>query len=269
MPSVAVASQKGGVGKTTLALNLAYALARRGLRTLVVDTDPQGAVGLSVAGAGRRSSGLVGCLAGGAKLSEATLATNLGTLFLLPTAAEDALALGIDPVAVMADAPAVKRLLAEAAAAYDFVLVDTASGLSGPTRTVLESVDYVLVPIQAEPLALRSVPQLLHGLGALREAGARAQLLGFVITMLNSKSDVSLSVAQESWSSLPLELVLHSYVPRDAAFLRASAHGVPLHLLSRRAPPVAAVFDQIAAEVEERAGFTTQESEDEPIPLLV
>ena len=124
------------------------------------------------------------------------------------------------------------------------------------------------MPIQAEPLALRSVGQVLEAVGRLREDSRRLSIVGFIVTMLSSRQQVSLAVAQETWSMLPVDLVLEAFVPRDEAFLVASAQGVPLGLLGKRPPPVATVFDQLAAELEPRLGLLTEESEVEPIPLL-
>ncbi len=270
MPVLAVASYKGGVGKTTVALNLAFALAQRGSRVLLVDADPQGGIGNSVQGtAARASAGMTGCLEGRSTVADATLRTSLERLGILPFAGRDP---GADPAAgatLLEDRGALQRVLEEARRLADVVVVDTASGLHGPTRSVVEQAEALLVPLQAEPLSLRATTHLLTSVAALRSAGAKVEIIGFVLTMLSSKSDVSLAVAQETWGTLPSELVLMSFVPRDPAFLQASAHGVPLGLLSRRPPAVAGVFDQIAAELEPRLGLVKEETIDEPIPLLV
>lgn len=268
MRSLAVASQKGGVGKTTVALNLAYAMARRGWKTLLVDADPQGAVGLSLQGGTSQSEGLVEMLEGHLPLEVAVRPTRLPELHLLPAGRPSPQRAQRWTEAVGGDR-GMSGLLAEAAGTYDVVLVDTASGLHGATLEVLRAVDSLLVPIQAEPLALRSVTQVLEAVGRLREEGSDVSVVGFVITMLSSRLRVSLSVAQEAWSMLPVELVFEAFVPRDEAFLLASAHGVPLGLLSRRPPPVATVFDRIAAELEPRLELVSEEeSEIEPVALL-
>jgi chromosome partitioning protein len=253
-------------------LNLTCALARRGWKSLLVDTDPQGAVGLSIKGAeSRGKGGLVACLAGELAVSEAAVSTTLPELALLPIAGNGGEPPGSRPSGLweaLADREAVGRILEQARAGYEVVVVDTPSGLSGATRSVLECADYLLVPLQAEPLALRAIPQILTAVAEVRAGGAPLQMAGFILTMLNSASDVSLSVAQESWGSLPTDLVLSSFVPRDPAFLKASALGVPLYLLSRRPPAVASVFDQTAAELEPRLGLSREDEDDEPLSLL-
>jgi chromosome partitioning protein len=142
------------------------------------------------------------------------------------------------------------------------------SGMSGPTGAVLRCSDFVLVPLQAEPLALRSMHQVLDAVGHLRAEGAPLVIAGFLLTMLQSRQEFSLAVAQETWSSLPAHLVLEAFVPRDPAFLESSGHGVPVGLLRKRPPAVAMVFDQIAGELEPRLGLTLEDDQDAPIPLL-
>jgi chromosome partitioning protein len=267
MTTLAIGSQKGGVGKTTVALNLCLSLARRGWRTVLVDTDPQGAVGLSLEGAKGDGSGLLACLEGRSTLAQAVLATKLPELAILPlgrTSPDDP----AEAAARLSDPEALGGVLAEASRDYELVVLDTASGMHGVSLAALSLADHLLVPLQAEPLALRSITRVLEAVARLREAGSRVALAGFLLTMLNSRSDVSLSVAQESWGTLPTDLILDTVVPRDTVFLKASAYGVPVAFLSRRPPPVAMVFDQVAAELEGRMGLLKEGEEDEPVSLL-
>ncbi len=264
---LAVASQKGGVGKTTVALNLAYSLARRGWKTLLVDTDPQGAVGLSLQGAGHARQGLVDCLEHGLPAAEAALPTRLAELDVLTFAGGGQPPVG-PALGEMIQPRNLETFFASAERAYQVTVADTAAGAYGTAPAVLRHCHSVLVPLQAEPLALRSMTQLLELVGELRAGGAPVAVAGFLLTMLSSQDPVSLSVAQEVWKALPAEAILEAVVPRDEAMLRASAHGVPVALLSRQPPAVAAIFDHVAAEIEDRLGWRQTESRDEPIPLL-
>lgn len=264
---LAIASPKGGVGKTTLSLNLGLAMARRGWRTLVADADPQGGIALSVSEKLRSLPGLVDVLAGKTSLDEALVATRLDAFKLLPLgvlAATD-----IDAwSSSLASGEAFARLSQAARGQFDLVLIDTAPSLAGASLGVLRAADFVLVPLQAEPLAARAVSQLLEVIASLRATGQGPRLAGLVLSMLQSRNDVSLEVAQESWRLFPEELVFDATIPRDAAFLRASAVGVPVALLNRRPPPAAAAFDHLAAELEIRLGLVPEEDFDNALSLL-
>ncbi len=263
MTTLAIASQKGGVGKTTVALNLSLALAKRKWKTLLVDTDPQGSVGQSVQKAVREGKGLVAYL-DGRTLADSVIKTRLPGFELLIA--------GTSPMRLATMGPSLsaglERLVSQSADSYDIVIIDTPSGMYGITEAALRNCDQLLVPLQAEPLALRTVGQVLDVVGNLKQSGARLVIAGFIVTMLSSRNEVSLSVAQESWSMLPSDLVLEGFVPRDDAFLKASAYGVPLGLLSKRPPAAAAVFDQIAGEMEARLGLAKPEEHEGPIALL-
>ena len=151
---------------------------------------------------------------------------------------------------------------------YDVVLIDTPSGFGGITMGAMRAVDAVISPLQAEPIALRSVTQLLEVIGALRLEGARTELAGLVLTMLQLRNEQSLSVAQELWTRFPDTIVFNTTIPRDVEFLAASAAGVPLTLLSRKPPAVAAAFTQLAQELESRIELRTKEGHDGPIALF-
>jgi chromosome partitioning protein len=119
-------------------------------------------------------------------------------------------------------------------------------------------------------LSLRSVPQTLEAIGEARLTQGRApQIAGFILSMLRTRTEVSLNVAEEAWRSLPAELVFETFVPRHDWFLQASAAGVPLALLSKKPPAVATVFDQLAAELEAHIGLKEEgEANDGPIQLM-
>ncbi len=264
---LAVASQKGGVGKTTLALNLGYALGQRGWKTLLIDADPQGSVGLSIRGELRKRAGLAEVVAGATPLADAVVTTRLPQFTLLPVGGVPALK-AAQWTAQLEDGRRLGEVFAAARELYDVVLVDTPPGMFGVALGVLREADFVTLPLQAEPLAARSVDQLLEVLGALRHQGRGAKLAGFVLTMLQSRHQDSLGVAQESWRLFPRQHVLDAAVPRDSVFLEASAEGVPVALLRRRPPAVAAVFDQLAAEIEDKIGLELEDEAERSISLL-
>ena len=254
MITIATASQKGGVGKTTVCVNLAFSLARRGWNTLLVDTDPQGAVGLSLAKSTRLKTGFYDFIAGGAEVKDFILTTRLPEFSILPAGHYDAVSrqgLHLEGV------PRRIRDLLRGAELHgvDCVLLDTAAGLTGVTEMVVKAADYALIPQQSEPLAVRSVPHMLETLARFRAEGAGTKVAGVLLSMVMSDSPVSLQVARELRQVLPPELVFTQSIPRLQSFLEASAQGLPVALLKKNPPPEAILFDQIAAELEERVGL--------------
>lgn len=265
MKVLSVVSQKGGVGKTTVSLNLALSLARRGHRLLLVDTDPQGAIGLSLQRA-NAGVGLASYIARRVPLDRVITHTKFPELDLIPMgniAIQDTPAFG----ARLNDGSELTRLLSECGG-YDLVMFDTPSGFSGVTMGAMKVSTHVISPLQAEPLALRSASQLLEVLAALRREGGSVALAGLVLTMLDLRNGESLSVATEVWTDFPDVAVLQTNIPRDPAFLKASSAGVPVGLLSRAPPPVSALFDQLAQELEPRLGMRKEVKDDGPISLL-
>jgi chromosome partitioning protein len=263
--SIAFSSLKGGVGKTSTALNCAFAFARRGARTLLIDTDPQGAIGLSLEGVSERP-GLAASIASGTPPLVDVVKTRLPELHLLPIGRVDTL--DVDRFASDArEADVLKRLVAAGQHDYDVLIFDTPAGLGGMTRLALEAVDSVIAVAQCEPLALRSLPRLLELLARLREGGSGCSLLGVVGNMSSFRDPVILASLEELWG-LYREQVFDTAIPRDSAFLQASRAGVPLGLLSRRPPAVAAVFDSLVAEIEARLGIGEGGADDGPIRLV-
>jgi len=252
--AVATASQKGGVGKTTVCVNLAYSLARRGWNTLLVDTDPQGAVGLSLAKSSRSKPGFYDLLSGAVTLDRVVLNSRLPELGILPAGQYDECARrGI----VLHDLPSQLADLMRTAElrGVDVLLIDTAAGLTGVSEAVVKGSDYVIVPQQAEPLAVRSLPHLLETLARFRSEGAAVKVAGILLTMVMEDQEMSRKVTTELRQMLPPHMLFKHSIPRLNTFLEASAYGVPVALLKRNPPPEALLFDQLATELEDRMGL--------------
>ncbi|UJR85385.1 ParA family protein [Sandaracinus amylolyticus] len=245
---IVVTSPKGGVGKTTVALHLGLALAERGMRTLIVDLDPQGGIGLSLAKRDGEWRGLVDVLAGEAQCAEVVVRTNEPRLAILPRGR-------LDPIEVPSFEDAVRTrgaldaLLRPIEDAFDRVILDTPSGLGGITRAALGAADWALVVFKAEPLAMRSIQQVLRVIEHVRE-GERPELslLGIVPTMVELSKEHSQSSMVALWTEL--EGVLDAAIPRSDALARASQLGVPVSYLGGRLPPEARRFAQLADEIE-------------------
>ena len=243
---LAVVSQKGGVGKTTTAINLASALARRGRKTLLVDVDPQGAVrhGVGLTGT-EHPAGLADVLAGTCELQDVVLPTPLPWLrvLLAGTVAESAEHESYH--AELARSPKLGELFKRARTRGYIVVVDTPPGLGAVTRRVLAHSQHVIVPLQCEPLALQTTTQILR---AVRDASATNPSLvldGILLTMLEDGNAVSQRVAEYVRAQLPAELLFDVAIPRTMASIDAFAAGQPVVL---RSPddPAARAYTRLA-----------------------
>ena len=251
MRSVVIASPKGGDGKTTLALNLAFAMARRGWRILLVESDPQGALGASLSPSLQRASGLVGLALHNHPLERARVLTRQAGLHILPT--------GILPRAnsalwrsVIVQQAILRQIVEQASPQYDLCLFDTPAGLNDLTLASMRASQSLLLPLQAEPLALRAFPQMLEQLHWLNSEGYPLSLTGIALTLWDASNPISSAVLHEIHQRFPAALLFRTPIPRDGAFLEASALGSPLGLMPPRFQPFAMLFEQLAAELEER-----------------
>ena len=262
---VCIASQKGGVGKTTVVLNLAVALAERGRKVLLVDLDPQGAIGLSLAREETELPGLADVVAGIVPAGQAVLATRLPGLSLLPRGRLDSVD-ACEFELALHEPGTLEGVLGPLESTFDFLLLDTPAGLGCVTRAALAFAELVLVPFQPEALSLRSVTQVLRLVDHMRQdENPRLQLLGILPTMVEKTSPASLAVLSEIWTGFGG--VLESIVPRAAVYVEASRRGVPVAFLSGPVSPEARRFSLLAAEIEhqiQRLGFEEARHDEQP-----
>ena len=249
MISIAVSSQKGGVGKTTLSINLAHAFARAGVRTLLVDADPQGSVGLSLTRQSNLLTGFYDFLTDPTLPPERLIVpTRLPTFALVASGqASDYEAGGGAMGAHLARVHAFFRGVV--ACGFELCLVDTAAGLFGVTGDVIASCDAVMIPQQAEPLGIRSVPKLLDGLNRLRILNPQLSVLGVCLTMVQDDLADSAEAAAALRRLLPPAMVFNTQIPRDHVFMRASARGLPVGALKDGAASQA-IFDALRSEID-------------------
>jgi chromosome partitioning protein len=237
------------VGKTTVSINLAHAFARAGVRTLLVDADPQGSVGLSLTRQSRLLTGFYDYLTDpGIPLDRLIVPTRLETFSLVASGqASDYEAGGGAMGTHLARVRAFLRGVS--ARGFDLCLIDTAAGLFGVTGDVIASSDAIMIPQQAEPLGIRSVPKLLEGLNRLRVMNPRLSVLGVCLTMVQHNLAESTEAAAALRQLLPEEMVFQTQIPRDALFVRASARGLPVGVLEDGAG-AQVVFDALRSEIE-------------------
>ena len=276
MTTLVISSQKGGVGKTTVAVNLAYSLARRGWRVLLVDADPQGGVGFSLSEKARDAKGFFNLLNGTGTddPNQLTLSTRTEDFRLLMSGNAD-LFLGEEEPQ---DTPELRDRLRELFGSFsdnDVIVIDSEAGVHGLTRAIMAVSDYLLLPQQAEPLSARSMPRLLRHIATLRkelgDSTDTPRLAGILLTMVKDEDPISSEIEREIREILPTELILESEIPRDSAFLRASRAGVPVALLRPQPDNATKDFDQLAAEMEVRmnlADTTNQKESDEYTRLM-
>ena len=249
---LAVISQKGGVGKTTTAINVAAGLALRGVKTLIVDADPQGSVrfGLGLFG-GEYRVGLSDFLAGTCELHEIVYPTMLPWLraVLAGTVSDDG-----DHDAYhhrFSSSPLVRTLIDRARERGYVVVIDTPPGLGLIAHSVLQMSDDVVVPLQCEPLALQTTSQILKGVRAALAKNADLSFDGILLTMYEAENPASDRVASFVRSQLPRELVFEVAIPRTDASIEAFAAGQPIVV---RAPddPAARAYETLATQLESR-----------------
>ncbi|MBA3557004.1 MAG: ParA family protein [Gemmatimonadaceae bacterium] len=249
---LAVVSQKGGVGKTTTAVNLAAEFALRGVKTLLVDCDPQGAVKY---GAGLRPNhtayGLADYIAGTRTLREIVLPTTLPWLrvILVGTVTNESDQSAFQELMVETDL--LPALLASARARCDVVIVDTPPGLGGIVRQVLSASQHVIVPLQCEPLALQTTPQILRALENISLDNEELTLDGIVLTMFDENNEVCTRVADYVRRHLPPDMVFDVVVPRSAAAAEAFAAGQPV-VVRNASDASARAYAQLVTELQER-----------------
>ncbi|MES2358853.1 MAG: ParA family protein [Gemmatimonadota bacterium] len=249
---LAVVSQKGGVGKTTTAVNLAAAFARRGLKTLIIDVDPQGAVRYGV---GLRKDhsvyGFADYLSGECALRDVILPTMLPWLrvILAGTVSDEADHLAYQ--SLVADSELLPELLETARQRCHIVVVDTPPGLGPITHKVLLGSQHVVVPLQCEPLALQTTPQILRGIQSVVELNEQLILDGLILTMYEPNNPASERVVEYVRQHLPANIVFRQLVPRTVAAADAFAAGQPVVTRSP-ADAAAQAYINIATSLVER-----------------
>ncbi len=235
MIRVAVANQKGGVGKTTTAINLTTALAAIGWKVLLVDLDPQGnaSTGLGI-GHARRERSSYDVLIGNSTLVDAAIATRVPRLDLIP-ATMDLSGAEVELVALEGRAHRLGRAFdAAPPGRWDICLIDCPPSLGLLTVNALAAARHLLVPLQCEFFALEGLSQLLQTVERIRVAfNPELAILGVALTMFDRRNNLSQQVAADVRACLGAT-VFDTVVPRNVRLSEAPSHGLPALLYDLR-----------------------------------
>ncbi|KQP16900.1 ParA family protein [Methylobacterium sp. Leaf93] len=255
---LALANQKGGVGKTTTAINLGTALAAIGERVLVIDLDPQGnaSTGLGIDRRSRKVS-TYHVLAGDASLAQAVVPTAVPRLLLAPSTM-DLLGLELEMASSSDRAHRLRNAMSDigkagATEGVTYVLIDCPPSLNLLTINALAAADAVLVPMQCEFFALEGLSQLLRTVEQVRTAlNPRLTIQGVVLTMVDPRNNLSNQVAADVRSFLG-DKVYETTIPRNVRVSEAPSHGKPVLLYDLKCAGSQAYL-RLASEVIQREG---------------
>ena len=250
---VAIANQKGGVGKTTTAINLGTALAAAHKRVLILDIDPQGnastGLGIDVAD---RVPGAYEMIMGEAALGDATRPTMVPGLSIVPSVV-DLSGAEVELAAMTRREYQLRAALAERVGDYDYLLIDCPPALGLLTVNALVAADALMIPLQCEFFALEGLSLLLRTVQRVRQhLNPTLEMLGVVLTMYDKRNNLSAQVAEDVRAFLG-DKVYETVIPRNVRVSEAPSHGRPVLLYDMKCAGAQA-YIHLASEVLRREG---------------
>lgn len=245
---IAIANQKGGVGKTTTSVNLSACLAELGKKVLLVDVDPQGN---STSGLGFNKASIKRCiydaLVNDVPIESMILKTDIENLSLVPATIQLAGA-EIELVSIMSRETKFKRALDKAKYKFDYVIIDCPPSLGLLTINSLTAANSVLVPIQCEFYALEGLTQLMNTISLVQKnLNPALTLEGVVLTMFDARTNLSIQVVDEVKNHFRHK-VYQTIIPRNVRLSEAPSHGQPVIIYDPKSKGAEVYFD-LAKEV--------------------